>query len=136
VGVWARQGDTWLAATDGPRATVDESVAPPEGPMSGGDWRNPPGTVLGVFPAGATARWWDPSTASGAGRVDRRLAPDETRTVAVAFRPAGEAPGPEPTVEVRVVHRRGPVGAGVETTPWEMRPNDAPPVVEWARIVR
>ena len=41
-----------------------------------------------------------------------------------------------PVVEIRIVHRRGPIGAGVATTPWAPRPNDAPPEVEWARLER
>ena len=135
IGVWARQGDRWLAADGGERARLVDDDAAPAGPLAGGDWRNPPGTVLGMLDAqGRPADFWDPPAA--AALRDTRLAPDETRRLEVAFVPEATDPAAEPVVEVRVVHRRGAIGEGLATTPWTRRPYDPPPQVEWTRIVR
>jgi hypothetical protein len=139
IGVWAREGERWLAAAEGsPRAALVRTGAPRGEALASGDWRDPPGIVLGVRrrgdDSGDPADFWAPPDA--ADLVDGRLAPGETRRFSVAFLPARPDPAAAPTVEVRVVHRRGPIGRGPQDTPWEMRPNDPPPEVEWARIVR
>jgi hypothetical protein len=138
VGVWARQGDRWLAADGGERATLDPGGAPrPSDALEGGDWREPPGFVLGVLRRGGGGRlatFYDPPSPDDVD--DRRLAPGATRTVKARFVPAGDAPGEEPRVEVRVVHRRGEIGLGLETTPWPIRPYDPPPQVEWIRVTK
>ena len=138
VGVWAQQGKTWLAAGPGvPRARVTDVDPAPDAALEGGDRHNPPGTVLGVFDRASArplAAFYDPPDAKDV--VDTRLAPDERRTLALSFRPAESGGGAEPRVTVRVVHRRGEIGAGVAQTPWDLHPYDAPPEVEWARIER
>ena len=135
IGIWARQGGAWLAADGGERAAL-VADAPP-GPLAGGDWRNPPGTVLGVLRKGGAAPpldFYDPPAPGDV--ADTRLLPGETRTIEAAFVPAGEPPGTEPEVEVRVVHRRGAIGAGPHETPWDLRQNDPAPQTEWTRVVR
>jgi hypothetical protein len=137
IGVWARRGDRWLLAKDGERAVLG-ARAPADEALAGGDWRGPPGALLGVFRRGKEeepASFWDPPTP--ADTVDTRLAPDETRTIRARFVDVPGAPaGDPPVVEVRAVHRRGAIGSGHAGTPWEPRPNDAPPEVEWWRIER
>ena len=141
VGVWARQGDAWLVAAEGPRAVVDPSLPAPAAPLEGGDWRNAPGIVLGVFrkggPAasgGAPASFWAPPAETDV--EDTRLSPGETRTFRVRFSPRASGRGEPPTVEVRVLHRRGAIGSGPERTPWPLRPADPAPQVEWIRVTR
>jgi hypothetical protein len=139
IGVWARQGERWLAAADdAPRAALVRSGAPRGEALAAGDWRDPPGIVLGVRRrgdvSGAPADFWAPPPPEDL--VDDRLAPEETRRFSVAFLEEGPDPAAPPTVEVRVVHRRGPIGRGPEDTPWEMRPYDPSPEVEWTRVVR
>jgi hypothetical protein len=139
IGVWARQDDRWLAAADDvPRAALVRSGAPRGEALAAGDWRDPPGIVLGVRrrgdASGRPADFWAPPAAGDL--VDERLAPEETRRFTVAFLPAGQGAGPAPTVEVRVVHRRGPIERGPQDVPWEMRPYDPSPEVEWTRVVR
>jgi hypothetical protein len=139
VGVWARQGKAWLASDGGERARLVAASAAPTGALEGGDWRNPPGTVLGVFHRGyegQPADFYDPPAPEET--VDTRLAPGETRTIEVDFVPADGAKdgGAAPEVEVRVIHRRGAIGAGPESTPWDLRPYDPAPQTEWTRIVR
>lgn len=49
LGVYARVGERWLAATPStPRAALGDA-APPDEALAAGDWRNPPGLVFGVF---------------------------------------------------------------------------------------
>jgi hypothetical protein len=137
IGVWARQGAAWLAADGGERVPLVGASAAPPGPLVGGDWRNPPGTLLGVTRKGGDGRpadFYDPPATEET--LDTRLLPGETRTIEARFVPAGEAAGPAPEVEVRVIHRRGAIGAGPEETPWELRPYDPAPQTEWTRIVR
>jgi hypothetical protein len=137
VGVWARQGGRWLEPEDGERVAFEgEAVREGGDAPAGGDWRSPPGFVLGVFEKGTSrlATFWDPPPADAVD--DRRLAPGATRTVRARFRPAAGGPGEEPKVEVRIVHRRGAFGAGSETVPWTLRPYDPPPQVEWLEVTR
>jgi hypothetical protein len=136
LGIWARQGDRWLAADGGERAALVDEAAPAA--LAGGDWRNPPGTVFGVRrSSGGLATppdFYDPPPP--AETVDARLAAGATRTVEASFVPVGDGPGEPPEVEVRVIHRRGTLGATAADVPWDLRPNDPPPQVEWLRIVR
>ena len=142
VGVWARQGDRWLAAEGGERAVLDpDAFDEGGGAPAGGEWRDPPGFVLGVFEKPAEdggrprlATFYDPPAPD---RVDdRRLAPGATRVVRARFVPASAGAGDEPKVEVRIVHRRGEIGRSLETTPWPLRPYDPPPQIEWLRTTR
>jgi len=134
VGVWARQGGRWLRAVGGARARlVPDEEAPAEG-LAAGDWRNPGGLVLGMLDArnaDAPATFWDPPIAGDL--LDTRLRPDEKRTFTVVF---DGAAGERPTLELRVIHRRGAIGPGPEATPWDRSRYDPPPEVEWSRLVR
>jgi len=137
VGVWARQGAAWLAADGGERADLVPADAAATGPLRVGDWRNPPGRVFGWRRKGGDATppdFYDPPAADAL--EDRRLHPEQRVRIEAVFVPAGEGPGVAPEVEVRVVHRRGAIGAGVHETPWERKPYDPAPEVEWLRIVR
>lgn len=137
VGVYARVGDRWLAATPAaPRAQLGDAAATGTA-FEPGDWRNPPGIVFGVFER-ATGRlapdFWAPPDAGDVD--DRRLAPDAKVTLDVAFTLPPDVGDAEPVVEVRVIHRRGPLSAGPSSIPWEPRRYDAPPEIEWLRVVR
>ena len=138
VGVYARVGDRWLAADRAaPRAMLGDA-APEGAALAAGDWRNPPGTVFGVYER-ASGRlapdFWAPPDASDVD--DRRLAPDAKVTLEVVFTlPDDVPPDVEPVVEVRVIHRRGPLAKGPSSVPWEPRRYDAPPEIEWLRVVR
>lgn len=137
LGVWARAGDRWLvAAPASPRAMLGDDAAPGEA-LSAGDWRNPPGLVLGVFDrtnGRLASDFWAPPAASDVD--DRRLEPEATRTFEVVFDLPPDAPDVEPVVEVRVIHRRRPLARGPESIPYEPRPYDAAPELLWSRIVR
>ena len=136
VGVWARQGDRWLLPVEGDRLWRPVGPAAPEAPAAG-DWPGAAGFVLGVR---------DAREVPGAPRppdfwrrlgpdevVDERLAPGATRTGRFAFDAAGDA---EPTIVVRVVHRRGALGAGPAHTPWQPADYDEPPEVLWLEVTR
>jgi hypothetical protein len=135
VGVWARQGDAWLRRTSGDRILAVEDA--PADALAAGDWRNPAGLVLGVRLADAERGVADPppfwSVVAPSDVVDDRLAPGETRTAACRFE-AGD--GSEPVVEVRVVHRRGTIGAGPASTPWPVHAYDPMPETPWIRLTR
>lgn len=136
VGVWARQGARWLAAEGGERADLVAGGAD-AGPLVAGDWRRPPGRVFGWRRKGGDATppdFWAPPDA--ADLEDRRLPPDVPVRLEATFVPVVGGPGAPPEVEVRVVHRRGAIGAGAHETPWDRKPYDPAPEVEWARIVR
>jgi hypothetical protein len=136
VGVWARQGERWLQQVDGDRALTVAGPLPGE-PLAAGDWRNPGGFVLGVRDAGelsAALRQPDVWLAWKADEVvDERLEPGATRTARCTFVTSGDV---EPTVVVRVVHRRGEIGAGPAHTPWKPALYDEPPEVLWIEVVR
>ena len=137
VGVYARVGDRWLQALPStPRAMLGDAAPPGTAQMSG-DWRNPPGTVFGVYDR-TTGRlapdFWAPPDPGDVD--DRRLAAGASLTFEVAFELPTGVPESEPIVEVRVVHRRGPLATGPASVPWEPRRYDAPPEIEWLRIVR
>ncbi len=139
VGVWAKRGDTWLPLLGGDQVTlVNPAEEPPvEVGLAAGDYRNPAGLVLGVRAPDSMVPWlrpafygpWSPESLE-----DTRLQPRETRTAVCRF-PAGGT-DEEPTVEVRVVHRRSDMGAGLAQVPYSIRPNDAPPAVRWMRVVK
>lgn len=134
VGVWARQGARWLRQVDGERAVLQRDPAPDE-PLAAGDWRNPGGFVLGVRArdeASAALRqpslWeaWAPDDL-----VDERLLPGATRTARLAF----AAEGAEPVeIVVRLVHRRGELGAGPAHAPWTPALYDEPAEVLWSEV--
>lgn len=136
VGVWARQGDRWLRQVDGDRALTVAGPSPVEA-LAAGDWRNPGGLVLGVRaadePSGALRQPdpWLPWKSDEI--VDDRLRPGATRRARCVFAAEGDA---EPTVVVRVVHRRGELGPGPAHTPWKPAPYDEPPEVLWLEVVR
>ena len=67
---------------------------------------------------------------------DQRLAAGASRTIEAAFTLSPDERDVEPVVEVRVIHRRGPLSAGPASVPWEPRRYDAPPEIEWMRLVR
>jgi hypothetical protein len=133
VGVWARQGGRWLRAVGGARARS----SPTRSALAEGSppaLRNPGGLVLGMLDArnaDAPATFWDPPIAGDL--LDTRLRPDEKRTFTVVF---DGAAGERPTLELRVIHRRGAIGPGPEATPWDRSRYDPPPEVEWSRLVR
>lgn len=106
-------------------------------PLAAGDWRNPGGLVLGVREASersAALHQPDLWLAWKADEVvDERLAPGATRTARCIFETAGEV---EPTIVVRVVHRRGELGAGPAHAPWKPARYDEPPEVLWTEVVR
>ena len=136
VGVWARQGSRWLPLAAGPRARVQD--ADPQEALAAGDWRNPPGFILGVRPKGTEGkRFSTPFLGLHWSRdaiVDTRLAPRASREETFEF-----DVGPDTAdvhVEVRVIHRRGAFGAGLESVPWEVRARDPLPQVLWKRVVR
>jgi hypothetical protein len=136
VGVWATHAGKPLVQSGGGRAQLVPGDAPDEGLLPG-DWRNPAGTVLGVRPKDPAyglvpAPFWGAFGPDGI--VDERLSPDEVRLVECRFR--GTGPGEEPVVEVQVVHRRGAIGTGPGTTPWQLRAEDPPPQTLWKRVVR
>ena len=134
VGVWARQGERWLLQVDGDRASTVPGAAVSE-PLAAGDWRNPGGFVLGVreaHEASAAVNQPDLWLAwKGDEIVDDRLAPGATRTARCTFQTSGEE---EATVVVRVVHRRGVLGAGPAHTPWKPSFYDEPPEVLWLEV--
>jgi hypothetical protein len=136
VGVWARQGGRWLRQVDGDRALVVPGTTPAE-PLASGDWRNPGGFVLGVRearePSAAVNQpdLWLPWKTDEI--VDERLAPGATRAARCTFE-VGE--GEEPVVVVRIVHRRGAIGAGPAHTPWKPSFYDEPPEVLWAEVTK
>ena len=136
VGVWARQGSRWLAAEGGERADLvaDDAAG---AALAAGDWRRPPGRVFGWRVKGGDATppdFYAPPAADAL--EDRRLHPDAPVRVDATFVPVVEGPGAPPEIEVRVVHRRGAIGAGAHETPWDRKPYDPAPEVEWVRIVR
>ncbi len=143
VGVWARQAGAALRQTAGERAWVVPADQSEEAPESG-DWRNPAGFVLGVFarqdPEGRAGLldWW--SEVAPEEVLDRRLAPGEARSGEFSFalpaRDAGEPAPQEPEVEVWVVHRRAPLGAGIQTLPWSPGAYEDTPETLWMRVVR
>lgn len=139
VGVWARQGGRWLAQVDGDRA-LTLAGPPPTGALAAGDWRNPGGLVLGVRAADEASgalRQPSPWLPWRAGEVvDERLAPGATREARCVFGLL-EGSGTEPVeVVVRVVHRRGEMGAGPAHLPWVPRPYDEPAEQAWLEVVR
>jgi hypothetical protein len=134
VGVWATQGDRALRMT---ASAEDDAASVPTAPgtraLEGGDWASARTLFLGVRDRVSKAPvtdWW----VAAPDFEDRRLAPGATRALTAWFAPAGEDRGAAPRVEVRVIHRRG--DAGPADTPWPLHVNDAPPQVEWLRIVR
>lgn len=138
VGVWARQGGRWLAQVDGDRA-LTVAGPPPAQALAAGDWRNPGGLVLGVRGAGEASgalRQPSPWLPWRAGEVvDERLAPGATREARCVF--GLEGSGTEPVeVVVRVVHRRGEMGAGPAHLAWVPRPYDEPAEQLWLEVVR
>jgi hypothetical protein len=135
VGVWARVGERWLRQTGGDRARLLPGGEPPAEGLAEGDWRNPAGTVLGVLPKdpayAVPAAFWGAWSADAI--KDDRLPAGAERLLHCRF--AGtEKEVPE--VFVQVVHRRGEIGAGPASAPWEVRPYDPPPQTLWRRIVR
>lgn len=141
IGVWARQGEVWLAAAPGaPRARLTDATD--AGPVDaralvGGDWSNPPGTVFGVFERSRgrlAPDFWAPPAPEDVD--DRRLAAGGSVTLDIAFRPHAAAGATEPVVEVRAIHRRVPLADGPASVPYEPRRYDAPPEVQWLRVVR
>ena len=135
VGVWAQQAGEWRPLLRGPRARlVDED--PPMG-TAAGDWRNPPGFILGVRPKANVGKAFEtpflgfvwPRDAL----VDTRLAPAATAQHEFTFLAKGDEPV---QVEVRIVHRRGAFGATLQDVPWEIRDRDPMPQVLWKRVVR
>ena len=137
LGVYARVGDRWLVATPATRRAALGDAAPPTEALAAGDWRNPPGLVFGVFDRTngrlAPPFWAPPDRAD---LDDRRLAADATVIFEASFELPADAPDVEPIVEARVIHRRAPLATGPSSVPWEPRPYDAPPEVEWLRVVR
>lgn len=127
LGVWARQGERWCRQVLGPRAHLvpDEEAAPAR---AAGDWRNPAGTVFGIRAQGDGDAPFQPLDLRGAWRTgqvdDTRLAPGAARTLVVEFAVEGDAPV---EVEVRLVHRRGALGAGPADVAWPVGPYDPPP---------
>ncbi len=136
VGVWARQGASWLRQVEGDRAWTLDGEAPTEA-LAAGDWRNPGGLVLGVREAsersGALRQpdLWLPWR--GDEVVDERLLPGQSRVAHCVFALGGTE---EATVVVRVIHRRGELGRGPVETPWRPAPYDEPPEVLWKEVVR
>ncbi len=135
VGVWAEHEGKALLQTGGDRAWLD-AAAELGVALDAGDWRNPGGLVLGVRAANddqdrpSYPRFWQRWPADQI--VDERLAPGETRRAVCRFEtPPG---GGEPTIEVRVVHRRGRLPRGLASVPWTLGPNDPQPEVLWWRI--
>ena len=105
--------------------------------LVGGDWSNPPGTVFGVFDKASrrlAPDFWAPPAAEDVD--DRRLAAGASVTLDVPFVSVAGSEATEPVVEVRAIHRRVPLVAGPASVPYEPRRYDAPPEVEWLRIVR
>ncbi|MDF1701320.1 MAG: hypothetical protein P1V36_09210 [Planctomycetota bacterium] len=107
--------------------------------LAPGDWRNPGGFVLGVRarprstePGGGAARappvFWAAWPAKDV--IDERLAPGATRKATCHF----EASDVEPTIEVRVLHRRGWLPSGTASVPWTVGPNDPAPEILWKRV--
>ena len=62
--------------------------------------------------------------------IDERLAPGATRKATCRF----EASDTEPTIEVRILHRRGWLPSGTASVPWTVGPNDPAPEVLWKRV--
>lgn len=128
LGVWARAAGKPLALLSGDRAWLVEESATSSDPLVAGSWLNPMGTVFGVFPANspeapfASLDMLAPWLAEHID--DRRLEPGAVRNLVGEFSCPPDAPC---EVEVRVVHRRGALGAGVAHTPWTIGPGDAPP---------
>ncbi len=95
------------------------------------------GFILRVRAASDTERkqgnplWWQPWPKAQV--VDERLKPGETRTATCRFE---RTPGAEPSVEVRVLHRRGWLPGGPASVPWTVNEYDAPPEVLWMRVVK
>lgn len=137
LGVWARQGDTWLAPDGGERADLVPEDRATVGPMAAGDWMRPPGLVFGWRRAGGDATPPDfYERIADDDLEDRRLHPGQPVTLRAYFVAAVEGDRSLPQVEVRVVHRRGAIGAGAHETPWVRHVNDPPPETEWIRILR
>ena len=138
VGVWAQAGEKALRQVGGDVARLGNPA--PEGvALPPGDWRDPGGLVLGmranILDASGARQldlappvfWaaWEPKDL-----IDERLAPDETRRATVRF----EASASEPTIEVRVLHRRGWLPRGTASVPWTIGPNDPAPETLWFTV--
>jgi hypothetical protein len=137
VGVWAKRGDAWLPLQSGAKTRLVAADAEPEdGVLPAGDFRNPGGLVLGVAAKESNTPWmrpaffglWKPEALE-----DTRLLPRETRKAVCRY--PGDGTETPPTVEVRVEHRRAEVDP-VTGFGYPIRPNDAPPVVRWMRVVK
>lgn len=140
VGVWAEVDGKALRQVGGDRAAL--GAAPPgDVALAPGDWRDPGGLVLGVRArivdaAGDVVRgrappaWWAAWPAREV--IDERLAPGEGRAALCRF----EASEAEPTIEVRVIHRRGWLPDGLASVPWTVGRNDPAPTVLWKRVRR
>lgn len=138
VGVWAEASGKALRQLDGDRALLGNP--PPEGAaLAPGDWRDPGGFILGMrvklendngspTQDRAPPVFWAPWKA--ADLQDDRLAPGATRTATCRF----EASEAEPTIEVRVLHRRGWLPRGTASTPWTIGPTDPQPEVLWMTV--
>ena len=132
VGVWAEGAGRPLRQLEGDRARLTSTV--PDEALAPGDWRSPGGFVLGMRTgagletAEAPPVFW--AAWPEADLVDTRLAPGQARTARCVF----EACDEEPTVEVRVLYRRGWLPGGAASVPWTLGANDPPPEVLWKRI--
>ena len=138
VGVWADVDGTPLAQVGGDRAYLG-NPAPDGTALPAGDWRDPGGFVLGV-----RARLVDDEGQPVLGKpppvfwaawptkdvIDERLAPGATRKAEVRF----AASAKEPTIEVRILHRRGWLPRGMASVPWTVGTNDPAPEVLWKRV--
>ncbi len=139
VGVWAEVGGEPLQQVGGDRVLFDRTRGLTDDAMAPGDWRAPGGFVLGVrqrhLDAGGEPLLGMPPPVFWAAWpkeeiVDERLAPGEARTAICRF----AASDKEPTVEVRIVHRRGSLPRGTASVPWTVGPNDPAPEVLWLRV--
>ena len=132
VGVWAESAGKPLRQLDGDRARLGNPA--PEGTtLAPGDWRDPGGLVLGMRARTSEAGSAPPvfwAAWPQADVIDERLAPGETRTATCRF----EAAEAEPTIQVRVLHRRGWLPRGTASTPWTVGPLDPQPEVLWMTV--
>ncbi|MDA1195345.1 MAG: multiheme c-type cytochrome [Planctomycetota bacterium] len=140
VGVWAEVDGRPLRQRGGERAELGARAAG-DPALAPGDWRDPGGFVLGVRARrvdaeGADVRGLAPPVFWGAWMpedvIDERLEPGATRRAECVFEPAET----EPTIEVRVLHRRGWLPGGLGSVPWTLGTYDPLPEVLWSRVRR
>lgn len=137
VGVWAGESGELLVPEEARELGTERLIGVPfDAAAARGAWNGAHGWFIGrraAADARTVADFWRAEDL-GEGHVDTRLMPGKQRVFSLTYALPNDRE--LPSVQVRIVHRRGAMKTGLADLPWTPRPYDAPPEVTWFDEVR